>query len=223
MENSPVKIERRGLVQTTGERVGQRLSQTGAMIKERGQESQKNVGAGARRGGFSVTGSQPAPQNWKEVGEGVKNTAVKGGPIIFWLVAGIAVIKDLIDVGVMLFDLLGAGLTATAIGAPLGVLLVACVEIFDKFAGMIIDFTIVAYFAYIGGGLALRLTIMSVGALIDMIPIIDVLPLTTISFFAAYLFGKAVKSKIASTGINALTGGALSKAETAGKLIKKFI
>lgn len=128
--------------------------------------------------------------------ENAKNMVVRGGMILFWLVAGMAVAKDIIDVFSALLDLVGLGLSATAVGAPIGIPIMAFSELIDKISGILIDFTLLAYFGYIGGGFALRLVVMSIGSIIDMIPGIDVLPLTTVSFFAAYLLGRGVKKAI---------------------------
>lgn len=221
MENSPRAIERRGLSYATEQKVGQRLSQTGAMIKEKRPETMRNAGAKTQRGGFAVAGNQIIQENREETGDSLKNTAVKGGALLFWLVAGIAIAKDIIDIGVMVLDMLGAGLTATVLGAPVGMGILVFSEILSKVVGMFIDFTLVAYFGYIGSGFALRLVIMSVGALIDMVPIMNVLPLTTLSFFAAYLFGKTVKKSIQTQSPKA--GGLVRGVSTAGKFIKKYI
>ena len=130
-----------------------------------------------------------------------KNT-VRGGPVLFWFVAGIAVIKDIIDIFSSILNLVGVGLSATVIGAPVGMALAVFSQIIDFFAGLFIDLTLVAYFGYIGGGFGLRLVIMSIGGFIDAIPFLNILPMTTISFFAAYLFGRAAKKVVSSVGLN---------------------
>lgn len=140
--------------------------------------------------------------------------AVKGGPVIFWLVAGIAIVKDIIDIFVTLIDALGIALTATAVGAVVGIPLAFFAEIIDKVAGLFIDFTLVAYFGYIGGGFALRLVIISIGAILDAVPFMAVLPLTTLSFFAAYLMGRGAKAAVKVSGIAQKTG------QIAGKVAK---
>lgn len=219
MENSPRAIERRGLSYATEQKVGQRLSQTGAMIKENRPEVVKNTGMKYERGSVAINQSTAINSRDEEQSEG-KNEKVRGGPILFWLVAGIAVTKDILDVGAVLIDAVGAALTATVVGAPLGVALLTFSEVINKIAGMFIDFTIVAYFGYIGGGLALRLVIMSIGALVDMVPVINILPLTTISFFAAYLLGRTLQK---TEKVGGSTSRKISKLRTAGKLIKRFI
>lgn len=140
-----------------------------------------------------VTGSQTTPKNWSEAAAAAKKMAVKGGPVLFWLVAGIAVVKDVIDIASVIIDAIGLALSATVVGSVVGVPLMVFSEIIDKASGLLIDFTLIAYFRYIGGGFALRMVIMSVGFIIDAIPYLDILPLTTLTFFAAYLFGRAVK------------------------------
>ena len=158
--------------------------------------------------------------------ENAKAMAVRGGMLLFWLVAGIAIAKDLIDVFSALLDLLGTGLTATVVGAPVGMPIVIFSEIIDKTSGILIDFTLVAYFGYIGGGFALRLVVMSIGGMIDMIPVINVLPLTTVSFFAAYLIGRGMKKAVQIAESNAVkniasTGRVMSSAGArVGKVLK---
>lgn len=143
--------------------------------------------------------AQNTPQDWEETKTAAGNMQVKGGPVLFWLVFGIAFIKDIVDVFSVLLDLLGLALSATVAGAVVGIPLGIFSELLDKGTGIMIDFTLVAYFAYIGGGFALRLVIMSIGAFIDALPFLDVLPLTTVTFVAAYVFGRGVKA-IAQAG-----------------------
>ncbi len=153
--------------------------------------------------------------------ENAKNMAVRGGMVLFWLVAGIAFTKDLIDVFSALLDLVGVGLTATAVGAPVGIPIFAFSELLDKISGILIDFTLLAYFGYIGGGFALRLVVMSIGGIIDMIPGVDVLPLTTVSFFAAYLLGRGAKKAMQiAEGRVGKTVGAVARV---GKTVLKYI
>ena len=161
-------------------------------------------------------------QNFKE---NARAMAVKGGPILFWLVAGIAVCKDIIDVFSVILDLVGLGLTATVIGAPIGAPLSILSEIIDKISGLFIDFTIVAYFGYIGGGFALRFMIMSLGAIIDAIPFLDILPLTTVTFFAAYLLGRVAKKavQIAESGVMRGVQNTARKGMGAAKFIAKYV
>ena len=206
MANPQEIVPQRGLAYAAGQRVGQgimrtkavasqRLSQSGAMIRERQAGAQAAAGARSVRGGFARAGSRAA-QSSSEIADAAKNMQVKGGMVLFWLVAGCAVIKDVIDVASALIDAIGLALTATVAGALVGVPLGVFSEILDKASGIFIDLTVVAYFSYIGGSFALRLVIMSIGAIIDAVPGLDVLPLTTVSFFAAYLLGRAVKKAL---------------------------
>ncbi len=191
----------------------QKITQAPKMAAEKRLAIRQNVGVGAsaglrqtqRIGGYNAPGLRQnsrrlalsRPASWEEekknLAENAKKMAVKGGPVLFWLVAGIAIAKDIIDVFSAILDLAGVGLSATGVGAPVGIPLTILSEVIDKIAGFMIDFTLVAYFGYIGGGFALRLVIMSIGAIIDAIPGIDVLPLTTLTFFAAYIFGRVTK------------------------------
>ena len=153
--------------------------------------------------------------------DNAKSMAVRGGMVLFWLVAGMAVAKDIIDVFSGLLDLVGLGLSATAVGAPIGIPIMAFSELIDKISGVLIDFTLLAYFGYIGGGFALRLVVMSIGGILDMIPGLDVLPLTTVSFFAAYLLGRGAKKAIQLA--EGRVGKTISTVARAGKTVLKYI
>jgi hypothetical protein len=181
----------------------------------------KKTTTSTRRGGFTVANTETTSNSWQETAESAKQMAVKGGMVLFWLVAGIAIIKDIIDIFSVLLDLVGLGLTATAVGAVVGVPLAVLSEIIDKISGLLIDFTIVAYFGYIGGGFALRLVIMSVGAIIDAVPGLDVLPLTTVSFFAAYLLGRTIKkaTETQSSSISSAAGKVARVGARIGKVL----
>ncbi len=236
MANPSEMVPQRGLTYAAGQRVGQgitrtkavanqRLSQTGAMLKERQSEVQQSTGARTIRGGFRTTGSQSTPQSAGEIADAAKNMAVKGGPVLFWLVAGCAVVKDVIDVASALVDAIGLALSATVAGAVVGIPLGVLSEIIDKASGLFIDFTVVAYFGYIGGGFALRLVTISIGALIDAVPGINILPLTTASFFIAYLLGrtvqKATQSGLVSNTVK-LANGAGSVAGRVGRMATRI-
>ena len=178
---------------------------------------QQKVGAKAIRNRLRTAGSV----SMSDLLENAKNTAVRGGMLLFWLVAGIAVAKDIIDVFTVLLDLVGDGLSATVVGAVVGVPILVFSELLDKAAGLLVDFVIGSYFGYIGGGFALRLVIMSIGAIIDLIPGVDLLPLTTVSFFAAYLLGKGVQK--ATQLAEGKVGKTASTAARTGKRVLKYI
>lgn len=192
-------------------------------VRESRDKIQQTGGARARRGGLTAVGSA---QTGAELRESAKAMAVRGGMLIFWLVAGLAIAKDIIDIFSLLLDFVGTGLLATVAGAPLGAAIIVLSEIIDKISGLLIDLTLVAYFAYIGGGFALRLVVMSIGSIIDMIPGINVLPLTTVSFFAAYLLGRSIKKAVQiaeSSTVKNIAGSARALRNTgarAGRILK---
>lgn len=122
---------------------------------------------------------------------------VKGGPVIFWLVAGIAAAKDIVDIFTIFLNLVGLGLqvipvVGTAVGA--GVLFISMGIGF--LSGMFVNFILLTYFTYIGGSLARRLVVVSIGAIIELVPGLNILPTTTIMFFLAYYVGKTGITKI---------------------------
>ena len=219
MVDSPSK---RGLVSATASKTGTVATNAKKAALERQSVAQ------VRRGGFVTTSTQNNSTNWQEIQNEARNMAVKGGPVLFWLVAGIAVCKDLIDILSTIIDAVGAGLALTVIGAPIGAGLAILSEVIDKLAGLAIDATLMVYFGYIGGGFALRLVIMSVGAIIDAIPGLEILPLTTVTFFIAYIGGRMTKKAVqfAESGLGRAvgkTGAAIGGASRAGgKLIRAF-
>lgn len=204
----------------TGTSSSQRLVSSGSRA---GQElaAQRREVANVRSTRNRMQTSASYEEESKNFRDNAKNMAVRGGMVLFWLVAGIAVAKDIIDVFSVLLDLVGLGLTATAVGAPVGIPIMAFSELIDKMSGILIDFTLLAYFGYIGGGFALRLVVMSIGGILDMIPGLDVLPLTTVSFFAAYLIGRGAKKAIQLA--EGRVGKTIGTVARAGKTVLKYI
>jgi hypothetical protein len=130
---------------------------------------------------------------------------VKGGPVLFWLVAGIAVGADIIDIFTSLLGLVALGLqiipiVGTAAGMAIGAFSIGI----NFVSGLFINFTMLTYFAYIGGSLGRRLVVISIGAIMEVIPGLEVLPLTTAMFFLAYSIGKI---KILQTGVSLVGTG----------------
>ena len=150
----------------------------------------------------------------------VRNT-VRGGVVLFWFVAGLAVGKDILDILSVVLDAIGLGLSATVVAAPIGIPLAFFSEILDKIAGLLYDFIMVTYFAFIGGRLSARIVVVSVGAIIDAIPVLDVLPLTTLTFFLAFALGKKMNSAIQSKTASA-TLGKISNTNLGNKVISSL-
>jgi hypothetical protein len=134
-----------------------------------------------------------------------QSKGVKGGPVLFWLVAGIAVGADIVDIFTSLLGLAALGLqiipiVGTAAGMAIGAFSIGI----NVVSGLFINFTMFTYFAYIGGSLGRRLAVMSIGAIMELIPGLEVLPLTTAMFFLAYSIGKI---KILQTGASFIGTG----------------
>lgn len=116
---------------------------------------------------------------------------VRGGLVLFWLVAGIAFGKDILDIFVSMLDLVGIGLQLIpVVGNIAGIAIAFIATGIDFMTSMVVNFTMLAYFAYTGGKLGRRFALMSIVAIIDMIPGLNALLLTTLTFFLAYLIGK---------------------------------
>lgn len=109
--------------------------------------------------------------------------------LFFLLVLGLAIIKDLIDLAAMGLDALGVALIATALGAIVGIPLIAISWLVSFLVGLFVNFTIAAYFFHRGEGLSRRLAIQSIGFIIELVPFVSLLPLTTLTFVIAHLVG----------------------------------
>lgn len=123
--------------------------------------------------------------------------------VLFWLVAGLAVGKDIVDIFTSLLDVVGLALQVIpVIGTAAGIAISFLSGGIDIITSMVINFTMFAYFAYIGGGLGRRLAVMSIGAIIDVIPGLNLLPLTTVMFFLAFFLGKLPVLNAANSAVN---------------------
>ena len=135
---------------------------------------------------------------------------LKGGYLLFFLVFGVAVAKDFLDLIVLIFDALGAGLTATAVGSVIGIPLAFFSEFVSKVSSLFLSMLIMTYFWYIGGRMAIRLVVISIGAIIDAVPVVNLLPLATISFVMAFVLGRFI-SKVESTTLGSATTSVIAK------------
>jgi len=133
--------------------------------------------------------------------------------LFFFLVGGLAVAKDLVDIGAGILELVGTGLSATGVGAAVGVPIALVAGWISLIIGIFVDFTIAIYFWCIGGRFAFRLVFISIGGILDAVPALNLLPWTTIMFVVAYAIGK-VKIPV---------GKNKAKGSTVLKLGKKLI
>lgn len=114
--------------------------------------------------------------------------------LFFWLVGGIMIAKDLIDLALSGLE---AVTTATVLGIPIAIMCMIIGAI------MTITVAIIAmiYHIYTREGLLTKFVITSITTLIGMIPILSVVPDAFGGFLAACFGGIAVKvvGKIASS------------------------
>ena len=171
-----------------------------AQNRERAAAKRANVRAQNRAGEETATQKKPKKAS----------AALKGGYILFFLVLGLSVIKDISDIIFNLLTFGGTALSATLIGAPIGIPLLIFSEATSLFLTMFTDGTSMLYFWFTGGKLGVRLAIMSVGAIIDAVPGLGVLPITTITFVLAFLAGRAI-SKVESKVGGGLVTSAIAK------------
>ncbi len=142
-----------------------------------------------------------------------KNTMKGVGLLFFFLVGGLAVGKDILDIGTAILELLGLGLSATGVGAAVGAPLALVGGWLTVIVGLFVDFTIAIYFWCIGGRFAFRLVFTSIGGILDDVPGLDLLPITTLMFVFAYMIGK----------VKIPTGKTAAKGSTVLKIGKKLI
>lgn len=135
---------------------------------------------------ISALNAQDYQQNTaKEAGQRSKTNL-----LFFFLVLGLAIIEDLVDLASHGLSAVGMGLTATGLGAIIGIPVLAISWIVSFLFGLFINFIIAAYFFSTGQGVSRRLAVQSIGFIIELVPFISMLPLTTATFVIAHFIGK---------------------------------
>jgi hypothetical protein len=106
--------------------------------------------------------------------------------LFFWLVAGIMIAKDVLD-------LILAGIStvtaATGVGLPISVIL----TLIGVLATLTVSIIAFLYHASMGRSRGTKLMVTSLGMLLGSIPLINLLPEATLTFFAAAFAGNAVR------------------------------
>jgi hypothetical protein len=110
--------------------------------------------------------------------------------LFFFLVLGLAIIKDLVDLMSHALSALGMGLSATVLGAVVGIPLVVISWVVSFVFGLFVNGLIAAYFFSTGQGVSRRLAVQSIGFIMEMVPFVSLLPLTTATFVLAHFIGK---------------------------------
>ncbi|KKU79148.1 MAG: hypothetical protein UY04_C0015G0002 [Parcubacteria group bacterium GW2011_GWA2_47_7] len=140
---------------------------------------------------------------------------LRGGYLFFFLVLGLAIGKDLVDIVCVLLDAVGTVISTSVVLAPVGIPLGVLSEIINKITLLFINFTFLIYFYIIGGKFFLRLVVVSIGGIIDAIPILNALPLTAFTFVVAFMVGRIadkVLSKVpVAVALNKIGKKVLSK------------
>lgn len=123
--------------------------------------------------------------------------------LFFWLVAGIEIAKDLLDLIWDALDAVGVGLSATVVGSVVGI----PISVFSIGMSWLMSLTVfiitMVYFVYTRQSVMLRLVIISISTIIGMIPMLNILPDATAGFFVA-----AFTSAIAKVGNKIIEGAA---------------
>ena len=155
------------------------------------REAKGLLRGGQRIGGANTQGSQgvirgPLPRDksaaMHEERERSQTSPKMAYGVIFWLLFGVCVLVDMSDVISTIVETLFG---ATLIGAPISVLIIGIVDIFK----IGLDAMIAVYLFSLGRGAGKRLVIELIGAIIELIPFVDLLPLCTISFVLAVVIG----------------------------------
>gem|GEM_PF-4798877 len=137
-------------------------------------------------------------------GEGTAKKATNW--LLFWLVGGIEISKDLLDLVWGLLESLGVGLSATGVGAVVGI----PISFFAIGMSWLVSLTVfiitMVYFIYTKQSVLLRLVIISISTIIGMIPGLNILPDATIGFFVAAFVGTI--AKVGKKIIGGVAGGA---------------
>jgi len=105
--------------------------------------------------------------------------------LFFWLVAGIMILKDIIDLFLSGIEAMTA---ATVIGIPISI---ACM-ILGGIMTLTVGIIAMIYHLYSRRGIMTKFMITSICALMGMIPIINLLPDASIAFFASFFVGRAM-------------------------------
>lgn len=152
--------------------------------------------------------------NSEQTEEGKAKSAVIG--LVFFLVLGLAITKDIVDIVLAILEAAAAGLAGTVVGAPIGIPLDFLLGFIGVVLTMFVNFIIATYFFFNKGAqLGSKLAVQSIGAIIDAVPFLSIIPTTTIVFLIAFFIGKVksfIETKIANKkGLLQKVGGVAKK------------
>lgn len=122
----------------------------------------------------------------------------KLGGVFFWMTAGLALLKDVVvDPAVVAGDAMGWAMTASVIGAPIGIAIVVVCFAMGAIFSVTVWLIIHAYYLTHGGVHASaklkRLVLWLFTILVGMIPFMKLLPETTFIFFAVAWLENAIR------------------------------
>lgn len=128
--------------------------------------------------------------------------------VLFWLVAGIEIAKDVLDILWAALEGLGVGLTATILGSVVGIPLIVLAVGAGWMVSLLVFIITMTYFFYTKQSVLLRLVIISISTIIGMIPALDIIPEATVGFFIATFASQIVK--VAKVVVGGVAGKVLS-------------
>jgi hypothetical protein len=169
---------------------------------------------------------QETPQDKQQSGGALPEQPQKLGGVFWWLMLGLMVISD---VGCALSNLLIAGgtaLTATALGAPVGIPLAILGWIGSSFLTFNAFMFSTGYYFMNKVPLmeARKLSTMGVSVIMKLIPFINILPTITISFIVVTMLENAKRGRGLLGGtVGAIAQKAMSKAGPIGAVAAKVV
>lgn len=113
--------------------------------------------------------------------------------LFFWLVLGITVFKDVID---LLLTALEAATTATVVGIPIAIL---C-GIIGFIMTLTVSIITMTYHLYTKKALGTKFLITSIGLLLGSIPVLNLLPESVITFVASHFVGEIANAARKTVG-----------------------
>ncbi len=126
--------------------------------------------------------------------------------IAFFTVLCLCVIKDLLDVLFIILAAAGAGLSATGVGAVVGIPLTGVVMLLSFLVSLFMSFILFGYWTLRGGNVAKNLIKQGMSSLVESIPLINILPLTTIIFVISHIDLKKVSGGVAGKIVSKTVG-----------------
>ena len=163
----------------------------------------------ARNAQFLAARQQAIEEETAEGGAPQKKKTIFG--LAFWLILCVCILKDAVDVLCALLEAAGVGLSATVVGSVAGIPIAGVAFILDLINSLITNMILFAYFYLRGDRSASKLITRGLSMLVDMIPGLDILPMTTAMFVIVHLAERFSPESLNVLSAASGKGGALTK------------